>query len=131
MRLKRRFEAGGECLYVIDHRPQRPESIVRVLLPIDALCVEEDTGTRTIQILRDLTADVAQIEIGRAGVAHVDRAFTAKVDMHMRQLAVPLELRIALRCGRVEQTHMRRKDQVVAIARSEEHTSELQSLMRI
>src|SRR3546814_12064655 len=91
MRLKRRFEAGGECLYVIDHRPQRPESIVRVLLPIDALCVEEDTGTRTIQILRDLTADVAQIEIGRAGVAHVDRAFTAKVDMHMRQLAVPLE----------------------------------------
>src|SRR3546814_3860721 len=83
MRLKRRFEAGGECLYVIDHRPQRPESIVRVLLPIDALCVEEDTGTRTIQILRDLTADVAQIEIGRAGVA-----------------------------------------------RSEEHTSELQSLMR-
>src|SRR3546814_13233711 len=75
---------------------------------IDALCVEEDTGTRTIQILRDLTADVAQIEIGRAGVAHVDRAFTAKVDMHMRQLAVPLELRIALRCGRVEQTQIGR-----------------------
>src|SRR3546814_5021915 len=114
--------------------------------------VEKQARARGGEKLVNLAADIAEIDIGAARIAHVEQAVGCEVDHDLaghRQLRHRRALGIACFC---EQANMRSDDEVVAILacepgdyvaaeavpgrqlaleRSEEHTSELQSLMRI
>jgi hypothetical protein len=66
-----------------------PEPVIGIGRPGDALRGDEDAGLPPVEKFRDPAADIAKIEIGGAGVAHVDRALTAEVDAQD-----PVELRV-------------------------------------
>src|SRR3546814_10343062 len=109
------FERVGQAGEIVDHVAERPEEIIGIADPIDLMRVEKQARARGGEKLVNLAADIAEIDIGAARIAHVEQAVGCEVD---HDLAGHRQLRHRRALG-------------IACFRSEEHTSELQSLMRI
>jgi hypothetical protein len=102
---------------VLDHRPELPEFVVGVALPIDVVGVQEHARARPAQEFSDLATDIAEIKVRAARVGHVGRSDAAKVDPHARAFRIRIEGRIFVRGRRVEQPDVRGEHQVIVRVR--------------
>ena len=92
-----------------------PHRIIGIILPRRTVCINEDTGFCHGQKFIDLTADIAEINIRHAGVAHIIQPFGIQIDDHTASnRAPPPDIARLITCH-LKHTDMRRNDQIIAI----------------
>ncbi|GBQ24178.1 hypothetical protein AA0472_1335 [Acetobacter estunensis NRIC 0472] len=79
------------------------------------MCIQKDTGTGTDEKFGYLTADIAQIEVGRQRVGHVHASLAAGIDDDVRAIGKALAESFTGCLVTVEEPYMGRENQVVAI----------------
>src|SRR5262249_31311654 len=95
------------------------EAVVQITLPADPARIQECARSRTNEVFDHLAAHIAEIDIRCAGVRHVDASIATEIDDHVVTVEILAERPVIAAAQRIEETYVRREDQVVAVAYEE------------
>lgn len=88
MIINRFGQTAIEVMRARDYRARQPVREIEILIGVDVMTVEEETGPWSSEKFIDLTANIAEIYVGAIGIGHICQRGAAKVDMDVRRGSV-------------------------------------------